>query len=72
MRESLLKLTRIEGQGIILVGVNTIIEVKRIRLDGYLCTKIQSSGAMVATCFVEETPDEIFNQYQTEKQWEHS
>jgi len=72
MRESLLKLTRIEGMGIILVGVESIINVKRIRLEGYLCTQIESRGAMVATCWVEETPDEIFNQYQTEKQWEHS
>ena len=65
MRESLLKLTRIEGMGIILVGVESIINVKRIRLEGYLCTQIESRGAMVATCWVEETPDEIFNQYKT-------
>jgi len=72
MRESLLKLTRIEGMGIILVGVESIINVKRISHDGIPCTKIESRGAMIATCWVEETPDEIFKQYQTEKQWEHS
>jgi hypothetical protein len=63
MRESLLKLTRIEGEGTILIGVESIINVKRVRLEGYLCTKIESRAAMVSSCWVEETLDEIFNQY---------
>ena len=65
MRDSLLKLTGIDNRGTILIGVESIINVKRVHLEGYLCTKIESRGAMVATCWVEETPDEIFNQYKT-------
>jgi hypothetical protein len=66
MRKSLLKLTGIDDEGTILVGIESIINVKRVRHEGVLCTRIQSRGAMVATCWVEETPEQIFNQCQTE------
>ena len=66
MKKSLLKLTGIDDEGIILVGIESIINVKRVRHEGVLCTRIQSRGAMVATCWVEETPEQIFNQYKTE------
>ena len=65
MRESLLKLTEIDDKSTILIGIDSIINVKRVRLEGVLCTRIQSRGAMVATCWVEETPEQIFNQCQT-------
>lgn len=58
MRESLLKLRKINDNGIILIGVKSIIKVRRAGS----CTEISTLGGI---CWVEETPDEIFNQYKT-------
>ena len=46
MRELLLKLTRLDDS-IVLIGVESIIDVKDTLVKDELCSKIQSRGVMV-------------------------
>ena len=65
--EQLLKLTNAENNEMILVGVESIISVEQVKTNSNpykgIVSKIRSRGAMIETCRVLETPDEIFNQY---------
>lgn len=69
MNNNLLKLTTTKNE-IILIGVNSIIDVKTVplykdtRIVGE-CTRIQSRGGMVETNCVIETVEEIYNQYKS-------
>lgn len=60
--QKLLLLTNIKGHKII-IGVENIIDIKTIKLDGILTTQIQSRGAMVETNWVIENIEEIYKLY---------
>lgn len=66
--QTLLKLTEATTNKTILVGVESIIVVERATKkpyngNAYECTQIESRGAMVTTVEVNETPEEIYEQY---------
>jgi hypothetical protein len=56
----IVKLTKLDGSPI-LVGVESIIQANEvINSKNELCTKIQSRGAMIETCWVTESIDKIW------------
>ena len=59
----IVKLTKLDGSPI-LVGVESIIQVNSTYVgeekERRLCTKIQSRGAMVETCWVTESVEEVW------------
>lgn len=69
----LLKLTKIKTLEPVIVGTESIIDVKPFVLKSFVgsreeithCTKVQSRGAMVETSYVEESVEEIWSQYQS-------
>ena len=65
MQKLIVKLTQEDGTSVI-VGVESIIEVKREVIDHYEkgtyeATIIRSRGAMITTNYVIESVDEIYN-----------
>ena len=66
----LIKLTNIKDETI-LIGIESIIDVKEFSLKQYMaetifCTKIQSRGAMVETNYVRESVEEIWDMVQAQ------
>jgi hypothetical protein len=64
----LLLLTEALTNKTIIIGIANIIEIKEFVIkssdgDATECTRIQSTGAMVATSYVKESVDEIWTQY---------
>ena len=67
--ETLLKLTKVwtDEKGVlmetpILIGVESIIKV----VKGYLGTTFESRAAMVTTCTVKESVEEIYQMYKSQ------
>jgi len=58
--KTIVKLTTIKNEQI-LIGVNSIISVERIKTEKNEYTKIQSRGAMIATFFVNESVEGIYD-----------
>lgn len=60
-QKKIVKLTKLDGSPI-LVGVESIIQVHEaiVGVNKVFCTKIQSRGAMVETCWVTESVDEVW------------
>lgn len=60
----IIRLTNVEKQTPVLIGTENVIDMKPFKLThgdvSWLCTKIQSVGAMVSTNYVAETVDEIW------------
>lgn len=66
--KSLLKLTKVHDDSIILIGVESIICIKEDIIANKqgtktLCTAITSREAMATTNWVRETPDQIYDMY---------
>jgi hypothetical protein len=64
--KNLLKLTCAKTHKTILIGTESIISIEDVREDipnpNYV-SKIQSRGAMIATFFVKESIEDIYNQH---------
>ncbi len=61
----IIRLTDVQKQTPVLIDTENVIDMKRMILTNsnaarYECTQIQSRGAMVATNWVAETIDEIW------------
>jgi hypothetical protein len=64
--KTIIKLTTTKNEQI-LIGVQSIISVQSITMENKVCSKIQSRGAMIATFYVNESVEGIYNLINSKK-----